>query len=116
MGYMADLDAAVARTIAGDEGSRAGIARIHASSGTGARAAAFLDAALDVGRTGAVAGFVITLGRAVACVLARARFAANGAGLADGTFGEGGRHESDCHASRCQAEEGDDVVHSVGLW
>ena len=76
---MADLDGAVAWTSAGDEGVTAGVFRVHANPGAGAGATGLLDAALDVGRTGAVAGFVVTLGCAVAGLLARAGFTGNGA-------------------------------------
>ena len=74
-----DLDGAVARTGAGDEGAAAGVFRVHADAGAGAGATSLRDAALDVGRTGAVAGFVVALGRAVAGLLARAGFAGYGA-------------------------------------
>ena len=76
---MTDLDGVVAWTRAGDEGATAGVFRVHADPGAGAGATGLLDAALDVGRTGAVAGFVVTLGCAVAGLLARAGFAGNGA-------------------------------------
>ena len=75
----ADLDGAVARTGTGNEGARAGVGSVQADAGAGAGAAGFLDAALDVRCAGTVAGFVVALGRAVACVLARARFTFNGA-------------------------------------
>ena len=76
---MTDLDGAVAWTGAGDEGATAGVFRVHADAGAGTGAAGLRDAALDVGRTGAVAGFVVALGRAVAGLLACAGLAGNGA-------------------------------------
>ena len=75
----ADLNSAITRTGTGNEGAGAGIGRVHADAGAGAGAAGFLDAALYVAWTGAVAGFVVALGRAVAGVLACARFTVNGA-------------------------------------
>lgn len=76
---MTDLDGVVAWTGAGDEGTTAGIFRIHADAGAGTGAAGLLHAALDVGGTGAVAGFVVALGCAVAGLLACTRFTRNGA-------------------------------------
>lgn len=76
---MTDLDSAVVWTGAGDVGAIAGVFRVHTDTGAGAGATGLLDAALDVGCTGAVPGFVITLGCAVAGLLARARFTRNGA-------------------------------------
>ena len=69
---MTDLDRAVVWTGAGDEGATAGVFRVHTDAGAGAGATSLLDAALDVGCTGAVASFVVTLGCAVAGLLARA--------------------------------------------
>lgn len=112
---MTDLDGVVAWTGAGDEGTTAGVFRIHADAGAGARAAALLDAALDVGWTGAVAGFVVALGRAVAGLLACAGFTRNGAFFTDGAFSQWERHESCGEAGRRQAKEGDDIVHDVWL-
>lgn len=74
-----DLDGAVAWTFAGDEGATAGVFRVHADAGAGAGAAGLLYAALDVDCTGAVAGFVVALGCAVAGLLACAGFTGNGA-------------------------------------
>ena len=112
---MTDLDGTVVWTGAGDEGATAGIFRVHTDAGAGAGATGLLDAALNVVRTRAVACFVVTLGCAVAGLLARARFTGNGARLTDGTFSQWERHVSCGEASSCQADEGDDVVHNVGL-
>ena len=109
-----NLDSAVAWTGAGDEGAAAGVVRVHADARAGAGAAGFLDAALDVGRAGAVAGFVIALSRAVAGVLACTRFTGNGACLTDGAFSQRERNVCCCEAGRGQVEEGDDVVHDFG--
>ena len=76
---MTDLDGAVVWTGAGDEGATAGVFRVHTDARTGAGATRLLDAALDVGCTRAVASFVVTLGCAVAGLLARACFTRNGA-------------------------------------
>lgn len=76
---MTDLDGVVAWTGAGDEGTTAGVFRVHADAGAGTGATGFLDAALDVGCTRAVARFVVALGCAVAGLLACARFTGNGA-------------------------------------
>ena len=74
-----DLDGAVVWTGAGDEGATAGVFRVHTDAGAGAGATGLLDAALDVSSTGAVVGFVVTLGCAVAGLLARAGLSGNGA-------------------------------------
>ena len=76
---MTDLNGAVAWTGAGDEGAIAGVSRVHADARAGAGATGLLDAALDVGCTRAVAGFVVALGCAVAGLLAGAGFTRNGA-------------------------------------
>ena len=75
----ADLDGAVAGTRTGDEGAGAAISGVHADAGAGAGAAGLFDAALDVSGAGAVTGFVVALGRAIARVLACARFTVDGA-------------------------------------
>ncbi len=76
---VAYLDGAVAWTGPSDEGTTAGVGRIHAGAGAGIGAAGFLDAALNICRSGAVTGLVVALGCAVACVLACAGFTGNGA-------------------------------------
>lgn len=76
---IAHLDGVVAGTGTGDEGAGAGVFGVHADAGAGAGAAGFLDAALDVCCARAVTGFVVALGRAIARVLACARFTVNGA-------------------------------------
>ena len=76
---MTDLDGAVVWAGAGDEGAIAGVFCVHTDAGAGAGATGLLDAALNVGCTRTVASFVITLGCAVAGLLARAGFARNGA-------------------------------------
>ena len=76
---MIDLDGIVTWTGASDEGAIAGVFRVHADAGAGVGAAALFDAALGIGCTGAVAGFVVALGGAVAGLLACAGFTGNGA-------------------------------------
>ena len=76
---MADLDGAVAWTGAGHEGATASVFRVHADAGAGAGAAGLLDAALDLGCTWTVAGFVVALVCAFAGLLACAGFTRNGA-------------------------------------
>ena len=76
---MTDFDRAVAWTSTRDEGATAGVFSVHANSGAGVGAAGLSDAALDVGCTGAVAGFIVALRRAVTGALTCTGFSRNGA-------------------------------------